>query len=176
MRRLSAKRLCVSGLVISSSLILAADEPLQISDTPRFVAGIFCNSRESAEYVAGSLTRSQNEIGIERAHIAMHIQQGRAGVVRASHPKYSIWRQMQPTLHPLWCAWQVKLVQHATLFRAVTPRGEVHEVALVSTDEMPEPGIFDLATFFVTGTELPPEINVASTASVLREALGSKEE
>ncbi len=157
---------------------MSSDDMSPQGDMPRHLAGIYCNSKESAQYVAGSLLRATGFHGIHRAHVAMHLQQGRAGVVRASHPAHSMYRSMMPAMHPLWCAWQIKFVQHPTLFRRVPPVGEVVEVSLVSISVLSfveqKYAIQDFAMFYVTGTELPPEMNLASTEELMREVFDTK--
>ncbi len=164
----------VGALATGIMCSMSSDNVPPTDDVPRHLAGIFCNTAESARYVAGSLLRGAGRHGIHRAHVAMHLQQGRAGVVRASHPAHSMHRRMMPAMHSLWCAWQVKFVQHPTLFRRVPVAGEVVEVSLVSTTHAYSFVVHDFATFYVTGTELTPEINLASTEELMRDVFDTK--
>ena len=162
------------AVVMASVCGLHGDSEVRTDDMPRHLAGIYCNTAESAQYVAGSLMRGSDRHGIHRAHVAMHLQQGRAGVVRASHPAHTLHRKLLPAMHPLWCAWQIKFVQHPTLFRRVPAAGEVVEVSLVSTTHAYTFVVHDFATFYVTGTELTPEINLASTEQLMREVFDTQ--
>lgn len=168
-RLLSALMLVFLGCALRTDTAHVA----HTEEMPRYLAGIFCNTAESAEYVAWSLTRSPGERGIVRAHMAMHIQQGRAGIVYASHPARMLHERMRPLEHPLWCAWQIKLVQHPTLFRGNRQRGEVVAVALVNSLNFTSM-VQDFAAHYVVGTEVPPEVQIVSTEMLMRELSSKK--
>ena len=130
-------------LVFRSTSAALAEEEMYM---PQRLTGIYCNSSESAEYVASQLERVSGFAGVHRAHVAMHVQNGRTGSARH-------W-------HHGWCEWTSKYVLQHLLFEQPLVRGKLYQVVLPIIGSGYNAIVDDTGVFYVGGTSLSPDTHV----------------